>query len=279
MIDYNETGASSERVSDEYLQLNSCGIEYLSERDRGSMRKNGRMDYHILYIERGVCHLDLDREKIEVGAGGIIFYRPFEPQIYSFYAKDESISHYVHFTGSGVEGLLERLGIGELKLFDMGESHRYKEIMADMVREYTMRKPCYETFCAARLLELLGLIGRKYTLRNNRVGRAGESRINAACRRIYDDLASPPDVTLLAREACLSVSRFTHLFREVTGKSYGDFVRTLRVNRAKELLSHGELTVGEVARMVGYDDQNYFSRIFRDNVGCSPMKYAKDSER
>ena len=50
MTDYSESGVSTERTSEEYLSLNSCGIEKLSERDRGSMRRQGRVDYHILYI-------------------------------------------------------------------------------------------------------------------------------------------------------------------------------------------------------------------------------------
>lgn len=284
MIDYSETGISSEKTSDDYLALNSCGIEYLSERDRGSMRRSGRVDYHILYIERGICRLQThdnpcpggnsEPEITEVGAGGIIMFRPGEPQIYSFLAKDDSVSHYIHFTGRGAGELLRKLGIYEIRVFDMGESLRYREISAEMTREYTMKKPFYETFCVSKLTGLLGIIARKYSLRHNRVGHTGESRINAACRRIYENLASPPTTDELASEACLSVSRFTHLFREATGRPVGDFILSMRIERAKELLV-SELPVGEVARMVGFEDQNYFSRVFRAKVGVPPRTFRK----
>lgn len=266
-------------VSDDYLKLNSCGIEHLFERDRGSMRKNGRADYHILYIERGYCRLRLGENDIRVGKGGLILFRPGEPQIYSFLAKDDSISHYIHFTGSGVKELLERLGIGEISFFEMGESSRYKQISAEMVREFTIKQPFYETICASKLMELFALIARKYSLRHNRISRIGESRVNAACRRIYENPMSPPSIKELASECCLSESRFSHIFRDVTGRSLHDFILSIRIERAKELLSMGELSVKETAQSVGFDDQNYFSRLFKLRVGMSPSEYRREVQK
>ena len=106
MIIDDDYSVSTERVSDEYLTLNSCGIQRLGVIDRGSRRVNGRLDYHILYIEQGCCHLTLEGQETCVGAGGVILFRPREPQIYSFRAADDSVSHYIHFTGSGCAELL-----------------------------------------------------------------------------------------------------------------------------------------------------------------------------
>lgn len=269
MTDYSESGVSTERTSEEYLSLNSCGIEKLSERDRGSMRRQGRVDYHILYIERGVCHVTLGENEYEAGAGSVILFRPGEPQIYRFKAEDRSISHYIHFTGRGCEELLRRLGIHEIRIFDMGVSHRYEETSAEMEREYTMKQPCYETICAALLIELLGLIARKYSLRNINVSRRSEHRISSACRKIYDNLSSPPTVDELAGDCCLSKSRFSHLFREVTGRSPHEFILSLRMEKAKELLTT-DMSIKEVAAAVGFEDQNYFSRMFRKYTGAAP---------
>ena len=97
MSETREPIASSDRRSEEYLEVNACGIEYISEYDRGSERLRGRSDYHILYVERGVCHLFLDGEWQEVEEGGMILFRPREPQVYRYFAEDRSVSHYIHF--------------------------------------------------------------------------------------------------------------------------------------------------------------------------------------
>lgn len=266
---------SYERTTNEYLSLNSCGIEDLGDYDRGSCRPNGRVDYQIIYIERGFCHLTKNGGQRLVGAGGIVLFRPGEPQIYSFLASEKSISHYVHFTGVGCASLLNRLGIDSIDVFDMGKSRTYEEISAKMEREFTMKKPLYESFCTAYLHELLNIIARKYALRHSRVSHVSESRINAACREIFANLASPPSAAELASACCLSESRFTHLFREATGRSLKEFIATMRIDRAKSLLTSTDMSVREIAEMIGYDDQNYFSRIFRRAIGLSPTDYRK----
>lgn len=270
---------TTDRRSDEFLEVNSCGIEFISAYDRGSERLNGRSDYHILYVERGVCHLLLDGMWQTVGEGGVILYRPGEPQVYRYLKEDESISHYVHFTGVGCERILAQLGIGEMRVFMMGRSNSFEELSEKLAYEYSMRRPLYESWCAAYLWELLGIVARKYALRQGSVTPRAESRINAACRRIYDNVQSPPSVGELAAESCLSVSRFAHLFRDVTGKSVAEFVAAIRVERAKELLVGTEMSVREIAELVGYENQNYFSRCFRKAAGTSPREYRRDAER
>ena len=270
-------GGSSERCSDEYLELNSCGIENLSVRDRGTDRPCGRVDYHILYVERGVCNLFLDGEWQRVGAGGLIMFRPGEPQRYHYYKKDCSVSHYIHFTGVGCEAILKRLGIYNVRVFDMGRSSSYEELSEKMLREFVMQKPLCADWCSAYLYQLLNVVARKYALRQGSVNSKGESRINAACRRIYDNVKNPPSAEELANECCLSTSRFIHLFREVTDRSLTEFITGLRVEKAKELLETTDMPVREIAEAVGYENQNYFSRCFRKLEGCSPVEYRKNT--
>ncbi len=262
---------SSEKTSKEYLCVNSCGIEKLNEIDRGSIRPYGRIDYHILYIEQGACYISDSMQKIE--AGNIIMYRPGEEQIYHFYARDNSISHYIHFTGVGCKALLEKLGIDKIAVFNMGTSRTYEDISLNMVREFAMKRPSYEHFCAAYLYELLALISRKYLLRENKIGKVGEGIIKSACRKMYDNIDKELDLNSLARESMLSKSRFSHLFKECMGKSPSAFLLSMRIERARELLETSELSVREVGEAVGYFDQNYFSRIFKKNVGMSPTVF------
>ena len=140
----------------------------------------------------------------------------------------------------------------------------------------SLRRPQYGDWCAAYMYQLLNIIARKYALSRGSVNPRSEHRIKAACLRICENIASPPTVETLAAESCLSVSRFIHLFREVMGKSVTDFIASVRLQLAKELLASTDLSVREVAESVGYDDQNYFSRCFRKSEGCSPRQYRQD---
>lgn len=266
---------SSDKTSTEYLEVNACGIEYITQKGRGSNRPNGRSDYHILYVEKGTCHLLLDGQWQKISSGSVVIFRPYEPQNY-FYSKDDnSTSHYVHFTGVGCEHILKKLGIYDIKVFDMGQSKSYQKISEQMVREFTIRKPMYKDWCASCLYQLLSLIGRKYALRSSNIDTKSESRINAACSRIYENISNPPSANDLAKECFLSVSRFLHLFKEVTGKSYTEFIGFIRIEKAKEMLTFTDMPICDISLVLGYEDQNYFSRYFRKVEGCSPTEYRK----
>ncbi len=276
MINYKSLNPSTERLSNDYISINSCGIEQLFETDRGSIRKKGRIDYHILYIEQGVCYLTVNGTVKEIPAGNIILFRPYEPQHYHFRAIDNSISHYIHFTGVGCEKLLRSLGIDQITVFNMGTSATYEEISAKMIREYTIKRPHWETFAVGCLYELLALISRKYAFRNENISHKNEQSISKACRRIYENLASPPPLSELAEDSHLSVSRFSHLFSEIVGKSPKEFTLSMRIDRSCELLeNNSEISIKEIAELMGFDNQNYFSRIFKKRIGCSPREYKK----
>jgi AraC-like DNA-binding protein len=66
------------------------------------------------------------------------------------------------------------------------------------------------------------------------------------------------------------------LFKKEVGKSIIDYLIDERIREAKSLIVETNLTVSEIAHSVGYDDANYFSRLFKKRTGYSPLRY-KDS--
>jgi AraC-like DNA-binding protein len=90
---------------------------------------------------------------------------------------------------------------------------------------------------------------------------------------VRDHLAEPLTVSDMAERVSLSPSAFSHLFRDVTGKSPYQFVKEMRLNRARELLFAGELSVMQVSRAVGYASTSHFINEFRDRFGSTPRAY------
>lgn len=83
-----------------------------------------------------------------------------------------------------------------------------------------------------------------------------------------------PDLTVkqLAHMAQLSTWRFTPIFQELTGKKPLHYVTDLRINRAKELLLRRNEPLRSIAQEVGYTDEYYFSRRFRQITGMSAYR-------
>ena len=60
--------------------------------------------------------------------------------------------------------------------------------------------------------------------------------------------------------------------KPLTGQGPQDFIRIMRLNKAKELLKTRRHTIGEVSALVGYSDPKYFSTCFKKQFGVSPSK-------
>lgn len=92
---------------------------------------------------------------------------------------------------------------------------------------------------------------------------------------ISNDITEALYLTDLAGYCDLSVSHFSLVFRQTTGRSPLDYLIHLRIQRACNLLDLSGLKVKEVAARVGFEDVFYFSRVFRRVMGLSPSAYRK----
>lgn len=91
--------------------------------------------------------------------------------------------------------------------------------------------------------------------------------------------AEPLTVTDLARRVALSPSAFSAQFREATGRAPYQFLKDLRLDRARELLVDGGTSVTSVSRRVGYTSVSHFIKEFRTRFGMTPKAYADLSPR
>lgn len=66
---------------------------------------------------------------------------------------------------------------------------------------------------------------------------------------------------------------FSRQVKAVTGKTFLDFFTSYRIQKAKKRLVSTELSVSEVGHSVGYPDSNYFTKVFKRAVGCTPSAY------
>ncbi|MDO4261437.1 MAG: helix-turn-helix domain-containing protein [Eubacteriales bacterium] len=63
------------------------------------------------------------------------------------------------------------------------------------------------------------------------------------------------------------------LFKQYTDQNFVDYLTGIRIQKAMELIRHGDFSVKEIAGKVGYNDQSYFSKVFKKITGMNPSEY------
>ena len=78
-----------------------------------------------------------------------------------------------------------------------------------------------------------------------------------------------------ARALFLSPDYLSRIFSKETGTSFNRYLNNVRITKAKELIRSSDLRLTDISQMVGYDDQSYFTKVFRRIAGMSPNEYRK----
>ena len=82
------------------------------------------------------------------------------------------------------------------------------------------------------------------------------------------------DLKILLKN-CTLASQLYRKIKAITEKSTAVFIRSIRLQYAKELLSSHDKSVSEIAYEVGFNDPSWFSRAFKDEFGFSPSEVSK----
>lgn len=96
---------------------------------------------------------------------------------------------------------------------------------------------------------------------------------------VHTSYAEDISLQAFAAEHNVSLAYFSRLFKDEVGMTFSDHLTRVRVEKAKELLERGDLRLGDVSVLVGYDDPKYFSQIFRKVAGMTPLDYQRSRRR
>lgn len=102
-------------------------------------------------------------------------------------------------------------------------------------------------------------------------------KLNCVLKYIEENYTEEITIEQLARMICVSNYYFCHLFKQVTGKTLSEYINGVRVNAAEALLRTSDMNITEVALAVGFNDANYFSRVFKKHRKYPPSQVRSSS--
>ena len=112
-----------------------------------------------------------------------------------------------------------------------------------------------------------------YTLSNETVAFRSQNFTNNLRSYLLSHLSDSLDVNTIAADLGISRSRLYLECSKYLGMGIAEYIRELRIDKAKELLRTTDKKITEIASDVGFDDYNYFCRFFKKTVGYPAKKY------
>ncbi|MBC8061893.1 MAG: response regulator [Clostridiaceae bacterium] len=186
----------------------------------------------------------------------------------------KSIKNYRGGTRDYVEGIaVELIYMLSRCIADMGDrieavlSPRNEVLSALSAKESLSDLHLYLDF-------LINKAAEHYADRYNQKNLKLVSKVKEIIDKKYKDDLS---VNGIADSIGLTANYVSLLFSRATGRTITDYLTSVRLKASKELLRSTDFRVGEIAEMVGYEDANYFSKVFKKHTGMMPQKFRSAS--
>lgn len=264
---YLNPSDSNVNLSENFVSVNCAGINK-AEKAFVSESLTGREDFYIQYLLGGNMRVRTGEKLTMMEEGDFVLYYPHTPYYYE--GSADSYYYWVHFTGSETERLCRNCRLENGRIYKLGNHKRLVSAFERMFQDFIIRDRYFEISLGQSLIKLLLDAAR---LIAESSGETEDDRMNRIIAEIHKNMSEDISVSSLAASEYISEGHLRALFHKRYGMSPKQYITSLRIYSAKQLLEGSNMTVAEVAQQVGIHDALYFSRLFRQETGVSPKKY------
>lgn len=233
-------------------------------------------EYQIVYISAGSGWFKaagVPEQKIEAGHVMLLF-----PGVRHSYAPSSDTGwneHWVGFDGDFVRTLMRHNFFKRKQpVLNAGNEEKLLALFNEVVEIAHNNNPASQQILSAITINILAMLYS--SLQSERAGNeAGMKVIQHAIARMREASDTPLDIPELARESNVSYRSFRRAFGLHTGLSPHRYLQEIRLARARTLLSQSTLSIKEIALTTGFEDTQYFCRIFHKKVGMAPTAFRR----
>jgi len=137
---------------------------------------------------------------------------------------------------------------------------------------FTAHDTGWEITALKSLQELIIYLSKCYTNSDSQDATA-LLRVADVISLLEKEFIKPWTLEDLVNTANMSRGNLIRIFRNATGQTPIEYLIGIRLQRATNFLRNSELPITEIAYQVGFNDSNYFSRLFRERMNASPREY------
>ena len=228
----------------------------------------GRHSDCFAFILSGKATYRFGNETAEAEKGNIIFLA--KGSSYEITVRDPNYRFYfIDFSFDGKKTLKN-------EIFKQEKLKNLENFFIKFHTLWTAGNFADKIYCKSLIYNIYSDIAKENALQY--IPSSKKQRIDLALAKIKAGFAKA-DISIeeLCRECAMSEVHFRRLFYQIYHTSPMKFIISLRVSKAKELLTNTEMKIQDISEACGFNNPYYFSKVFRQAVGLTPSRYRNGS--
>jgi AraC-like DNA-binding protein len=151
-----------------------------------------------------------------------------------------------------------------------------RECFEEMRREYVSGERMSDMMLKSCAYRLVAYLGRKYSIdKAARTDTGNLTRLHTLLQYIENNYYERITTKELASLSFITEEHLCRFFKKTVGKTVSEYVNQYRVEKAAILLANTEDAIGNIGATVGFEDTNYFTRVFKRVKGVTPREYRR----
>lgn len=233
--------------------------------------------YNIILVIGGKGILKIEDEVFEIKTGDLFMLFPGVKHYYCADPEDPWEIMWTSFNGKACADIMKSMNITpEYPVIHGVSLDIVTQVLTNIIIELENNVSAYALKATGLLYILFSeLLPFTKKISERKILNVEQYSIKKAVTFIDVNYYNTMNVDTLCQYVNLSRSHFSRLFKKEVKLSVPEYINKVRIYKAKLLLKETDLSINEVAKSVGFNDQFYFSKVFKDLEGQSPSIYKK----
>jgi AraC-like DNA-binding protein len=233
-------------------------------------------EFQFVYISDGEGVFCAGGRTYTVKAGSLLLLLPGMKHSYKPRYETGWHEYWVGFRGGFFNGLINEGILSRDRIFfEIGLRDYVLSIFMQIFEEVRSQQPLYQIKASSQVYLLLAEL-LSFERRKEHPDYSQQQQIVEKVKfYMEENIYKKINITSIAREVGLNASRLNDIFKAYTSMTPYHYYIQIKINRACRLLEQTDLSIKEAAFKLGFDDQYYFSRLFRQKTGIPPSRWKR----
>jgi len=251
------------------VEVNGIGFAHVFYPPNYRVLRHAHECAHIGFLVKGACVEDVENSVFIKHVGSVVVRHPGCPHTHEF-GPDGVEAVVVDFGTPWFEKWSKLAAVLKKSshIYDSGLANLFRRIRSELIHPDSVTSISLEGMA----LEIVAQLGRfEFEARPNWLKRARYL--------LHDSFTQHLTLGAVSQEVGVHPVHLARTFRSQYGCSVGEYIRRIRIERAKSLLTSTDNTLAAIAQEIGFSDEPHFSRTFKRMIGMTPGRFRTSSKQ